>query len=229
MAKSAKSPVSAKNMPAKKDESSALRSVQAPKQRRSEATLHRLLDAAERLIGERGLSDVSVAAIAEAAKSSVGGFYARFKDKDELLRALHERRLGHLEELLGRVTEPAQWEGVGLRAMLERLIAAHDLEMVGRERLIAAYIESSARNPEAWAEGIAFRKQVQARAAQVLLLRRDAITHPDPERAVEFALTQAFALHDMRALYAHIDASLQLGTEAMRKELVRSLYAYLTA
>ena len=68
-----------------------LETVARPKQARAERTLHRLLDAAEGLIEERGLGDVSIPEIVRRARSSVGGFYARFRDKNELLRALEER------------------------------------------------------------------------------------------------------------------------------------------
>jgi AcrR family transcriptional regulator len=65
-----------------------LRTVSGPKQARSERTLQRLLAAAEALIKEKGHAAVSIPEIARRAGSSVGGFYARFRDKDELLRAL---------------------------------------------------------------------------------------------------------------------------------------------
>ncbi len=65
-----------------------LQAVTGPKQARSERTLQRLLDAAEVLIEEKGHAAVSIPEIARRARSSVGGFYARFRDKNELLRAL---------------------------------------------------------------------------------------------------------------------------------------------
>ena len=69
-----------------------LASVARPKQARSEASLQRLLEAAEALSRERdSREDVSISQLTKRAKSSVGGFYARFKDKYELLLALHER------------------------------------------------------------------------------------------------------------------------------------------
>ena len=75
-----------------------LRSVAKPKQARSEDSLRRLLDAAESLLGERSFGEVSIADIARRARSSVGGFYARFRDKDELLLALQERFVRELEQ-----------------------------------------------------------------------------------------------------------------------------------
>ena len=92
----------------------ALHSVAAPKQRRSERTLRRLLDAGEALIEEKGLADVSVPDIVRRAGSSVGGFYARFRDKNELLRALEERFFGELLARVDALAEPTRWAHAAL-------------------------------------------------------------------------------------------------------------------
>lgn len=207
---------------------SDLRSVTRPQQGRSEATLQRLLDAAEKLICRDGLAGVSIASIVREAKSSVGGFYARFRDKDELLRALHERELGRINEQVGELVNPERWEGVPLRAMIRALIYTYAENSRGRERLQAAILEATARNPEAWAPAFDFRREVTDSVSALLLLRRDEITHPEPEEAVRFALTQAFAVRDIRSLYAHTDVVQEVSDEATSNEMVRSMLAYLT-
>lgn len=205
-----------------------LSSVATPKQARSEATLQRLLDAAETLIGEKGFAAVSIAELAKAAGSSVGGFYARFRDKDEMLRALNEREHVRLSETLERLTDPRFWKDATLTQMVGMLLAAHDAQQSGRMKLMAAVLEATARDPERWAPAVAFRRRVVDAIAQVLLLRREEIRHPDPERAVRFALTQALAVTDQRALYAHVEG-LDSWTDAdVRVELQRSIVGYLT-
>ena len=89
----------------------ALRSVALPKQARSEQTLRRLLDAAEELIQAKGLAGVSIPDIVRRAGSSVGGFYARFRDKHELLRALEERFFVELYGRLDALARPGRWRG----------------------------------------------------------------------------------------------------------------------
>lgn len=205
-----------------------LRSVASPKQSRSEATLHRLLDTAEHLICTDGLQSLSIATLVREAKSSVGGFYGRFKDKDELLRTLHERQLGEIRDLLASVIVPERWETVPLASMIEALVAVYQTRTRGRRRLIAAFLEASARNPEAWEQGIAFRKELIEAIAALLLLRRDEITHPAPEKAVRFALQQAFAFDDVRSLYAHVPGANDFSDEGeFAAELARSMTAYL--
>src|SRR5690349_3773360 len=115
-------------MPARPDNLRPLRSVARPKQARSEESLRRLLDAAESLIHERGFGEVSIADIARRARSSVGGFYSRFRDKDELLLALHEhfaralvQRFEALETSLGEPVELSEL----LRPSVHLLVEMH--------------------------------------------------------------------------------------------------------
>ena len=69
----------------------SLRWVRPPQQERTRASLTRLLDAAETLLGEKSFDEVSIAEVTREARTSIGGFYRRFADKDGLLHALHER------------------------------------------------------------------------------------------------------------------------------------------
>src|SRR4029077_14801889 len=86
-----------------------LQTVAGPKQARSERTLKRLLDAAEVLIEEKGHAAVSIPEIARRARSSVGGFYARFRDKNELLRALEERHFMEVWQRLDALADARRW------------------------------------------------------------------------------------------------------------------------
>jgi AcrR family transcriptional regulator len=91
-------------------------SVAAPKQARSERTLHRLLDTAEALVVERGLAGLSIPEVARRAGSSVGGFYARLRDKNELLRALEERFFQEVSARLEALADERRWRESGIAA-----------------------------------------------------------------------------------------------------------------
>ena len=75
-----------------------------PRQKRSEATLARILGAARTLLATRDLDDITVEDIAREAGVSVGALYTRFKGKDELLThlldATQREQLARLEEVL---------------------------------------------------------------------------------------------------------------------------------
>lgn len=72
-----------------------------------------LLDAAERVIAERGFEAASLAEIAEAAKLSKGAVYHHFASKDDLLLALLEDRFAARVEAGSRITETDPVEAVG--------------------------------------------------------------------------------------------------------------------
>jgi len=84
--------------------------IRPPHQARTRETLYRLLDAAEALIAERGFDDAGIAEIARRANSSVGGFYRRFRDKEGLLRALHERFCEEALATAAAALAPSRWE-----------------------------------------------------------------------------------------------------------------------
>ena len=79
---------------------SVTKRTKPPQQARSKETERRLLDAAAAIVESEGLRALSVARVVRDAKSSVGSFYARFDDKDDLLRALHHVRMNDMLERL---------------------------------------------------------------------------------------------------------------------------------
>ena len=66
----------------------------------------RILAAAERLIAERGIENVSMEAIAEAACVGKGTLFRRFQDRAGLMRALLDERERELQEQLIRGEPP---------------------------------------------------------------------------------------------------------------------------
>jgi AcrR family transcriptional regulator len=93
----------------------------APRQKRSEETLGRILNGARALLAEHDLDDIGVDQIAAAAGVSVGVLYTRFKSKDDLLAFLlsdlQERQIVDLRERLA----PERWQGVDLAARFDWL------------------------------------------------------------------------------------------------------------
>lgn len=205
-----------------------LSSVSRPKQARSEQTLHRLLDAAEALIEEKSLADVSIPEIVRRAGSSVGGFYARFKDKDELLRALEERFLQRLDEQVVELVEPDHWG----RATTVEIVASCMNELVStyqaQHNMIHAFIVRAAADAETREEGMRFRQRVSTRISELLLTRRQEISHPDPEVAIDLAVQLAFGLMLQKVIFGEIRAGDRvLADVAIEAELTRNVLAYL--
>jgi len=125
---------------------SLLEWVRPPQQERSQRTLERLLDAAEAIILEEGVDAANVAAVAKRAKSSVGAFYARFQDKETLVRAVCERFAAQARATMDAVLEPSRWEGQTLEAVLS--LGLRFMLRAARERrpLLAGLLIYAARD-----------------------------------------------------------------------------------
>ncbi len=87
-----------------------------PKQARSRARLAAILDAAEGLVAEVGVSGLTMSAVAEKAGVSIGSLYQYTPTMQALMRALAERFLdrwrGYIEEALASEAPDAMGEGV---------------------------------------------------------------------------------------------------------------------
>ena len=65
--------------------------ISPPRQPRAQATLVRVLEAAEAMLAEGLFEDMTMASLAERAGVAVGTIYTRFRTKEDLLPALFER------------------------------------------------------------------------------------------------------------------------------------------
>ena len=156
-----------------------------PKQHRSRRTLQRIARAALELIAQNGVEGTTVGAIARRAGSSVGSFYARFDGKTDLLVYLDE----HIWETVEQRWSDAIAEGLLDRPIdqlvrgLARLYADMELVHRGARDAIGQGLRGSGAGPSDAA--VRIRARVREDSARLLLEKRDAIVHSDPELAVE--------------------------------------------
>lgn len=205
-----------------------LASVARPKQARSEATLQRLLDAAEALIEETGSAEISIPAIVRRARSSVGGFYARFRDKTELLRALEERFFREQQARLERLTRPEAWGQAGV-AEIVRFCAAELVGVFRQHRtLIRAFVARAIHDLEFRGEAQRFERAVADRVTALLLSRPDAIGHPRPVLGVRVAVAIVFGAMTAGVLFGDPrDGIASLPAEEAAEELTRNFLGHL--
>lgn len=111
-------------------------------------TRDRILAAAARVIGRRGLGDASVDEISEDAGYSTGAFYANFASKDEVFAAAlgfqadeMRRTAGATADLRGDVEWLAGLEDWRILFWLE--IVAHGGRSPKLRREVAAYLEAA--------------------------------------------------------------------------------------
>ena len=205
-----------------------LETVAGPKQARSERTLLRLLEAAEAIIAEQGFAALSIPAVVARAKSSVGGFYARFRDKNELLRALEERFFGELLVRVDLLCRPARWQGARLAEIVRACVGELVSTFREREALIRAFLFRGLQDPEFIGDALRFRRRVAERIVALLLERRGEISHPDPVLAIELGVQLAFGLMHQFVVFGEVRAGgRRLSEAALVEELTRTLCAHL--
>lgn len=207
-----------------------LRWVRPPRQARSQETLERLLDAAEQLVAEKGFADATIAELVRRAGSSVGAFYARFRDKEGLLYALYERYLEQAVATADAALDPRFWEGASipevLRAIVPFLVAVHR----ERQGLLRAFVLRSHVDPEFRAREERLSHHVNGSLSRLLLARAGEIRHPDPARAAAFGLSMAVSSIENAVLFGELRSGvLTLSDDELAAELIRAFLAYLGA
>lgn len=205
-----------------------LSSVSRPKQARSEETLRRLLDAGQTLITQKGLADVSIPELVRRANSSVGGFYARFRDKDELLRALEERFMTEIGDRLDELTRVEDWEDSSLTEVIQACVSMLVETYRERHALILAFIGRASQDQTIWRGGLLLRRRVSDQIGRLFVAHAHEISHPDPERAVSVAVSIALGVMMQKVIFSEVRAhGRELSYGEIGDELVRAVTGYL--
>ena len=199
--------------------------VRLPQQARTRANLVRLLDAAEALLGEKSFDEMTIADVARRSRTSIGGFYRRFRDKDALLHALHERFCEDARATSDDALDPDKWHGASLATILERITEFVVRIYNERQGLLRAFLLRGVTNPSVRERSDRLFTYMGEKMAVLLAERAGEISHPDPASAAAFAL---------RVLLGTLDQTLQLQPSAaeldsphVTRELTRVLTGYL--
>jgi AcrR family transcriptional regulator len=120
--------------------------------RRKRETRKKLLDAAFRLFGERGVDAVAINEITEAADVGFGSFYNHFESKEAIYEAVVDSMFGAfgdtLERLTTNVEDPAEVVAICVR---HTILRAHAEPLWGRFFLREGF------NPSAMTRGLGAR------------------------------------------------------------------------
>jgi AcrR family transcriptional regulator len=205
--------------------------IAAPQQKRSQATLDRLLHATILALNEHGLEGAVIPRIAALAEVAPASVYRRFANKDALMRAALLHVLENSNQANRTGLAPAL-QGATLAdsaAALMRLSFAQYRQYPGLMRALTRFIDTD-DDPQFVATARAIVADNLNLAVQCLLAHRDEIRHTDPERALQFAALhaitsiEAIALGPVSLWHSVLPAS----DEALADQLTRSFVAYLT-
>ena len=156
-----------------------------PQQTRSQETLARILDAAENVLDEKIFSEATLAEIMQRAGVTVGAFYRRFPDKDALLHLLDERFFDELHQLAISELHPGRWTDASIEE-----IVAHFCEQAvalyrARRGLLRSLFLRARVDPVLQQSARKVNADYIDRLKALMLPRRDQISHPEPDRAIE--------------------------------------------
>jgi AcrR family transcriptional regulator len=199
---------------------STLCAVRPPRQRRSQQTLDRILDAAERLLLEREFDRLSIAEIVRASRTSVGSFYNRFRDKQALLSGLYDRYDAGLPDWIEswqRRQGAAPADLVRTSGWITRYLID---TFQGRRHLLRALALHVRNHPEELDAQARDRRVSQHRfLVDALLQHRGEILHAEPERAAQAAVFGAASICRERILFAegaHADGTQQSNAQLLQ-------------
>lgn len=200
-----------------------------PKQVRSRRTLDRILDAAAEIARAEGVERLTVARVVRRARSSVGSFYARFGGRDDLVRFLRERAGDEARRRWSESVEECRREGTSLESVVRRLVRGRirgEEEEIGRWTALS---EDPKRSDGG--ERSRFEEEMMEDFCQLLLERRQEITHGDPVRAAKVGYLMVIgAIREQAVMLGQpFEATGPGDGGGLEKELSQALLAYLAS
>lgn len=202
------------------------------RQGRSQETEDKILASARELFAAKTFDKVSVAEIARHAGVSVGGLYARFKDKAALALAVDERLLDDAQRIFEREMGEESLAGSSAGQVVQTYLRTM-LRYIDKHKVLLGNLALKVRGDDRY-QGLSrvreFNDYVHGVLCARLLERRDEIHHPDPERGAAFGIMMVSAAAREMALFGEKKMNLASseGRELVR-ELTRAFCGYLGA
>lgn len=199
-----------------------------PQQSRSQETLGRILDAAERVLEEKSFGDATLAEIMERAGVTVGAFYRRFPDKDALLHHLDDRFFtelrGHAEELL----DPARWGDTSFTQIVPQLARVAVPVFRMRRGLLRTIFIRARTDPKIQATARELNGLFLSKLRVLTDARLAEIVHPNPHAAVDLGFRIFVGALRETVVFGEVwPEAPAMSDEQLAHELARSYLAYL--
>jgi AcrR family transcriptional regulator len=195
-------------------------------QKRSTRTLRRILRSATEHLNQRAFDEITVAEICRDAGCSPPSFYQRFKDKEALLHALHERYTTDTIAAVRQFLDPDGWHGRSIeelvRTLAQGMVALET--QAGGLRITA--VRRSLSNDHFAARIRRIRDELYRHLADVLRRLHDQVPHRDPEHAARFLvrLIQGVAVRHLEGRHLETDT---IDHDELVEDLSRVCLAYL--
>ena len=198
-----------------------------PQQSRSQETLDRILDAAEQVLAEKAFGEATLAEIMERAGVTVGAFYRRYPDKNALLRHLDERFFAEMLRKSDDVLSPSRWGNATARDIIEHF-AREAVEVYSTRRGLLRSLFLRARTDTVLQQSaLHVNEEYIKKLRELLIPRRDQMSHSDPERAIELGFMMTIGALRELVVFGEIWPAPPAHTPALAAEVARMYCGYL--
>jgi AcrR family transcriptional regulator len=203
-----------------------LKQANETKQGRSQRTLEKILEAAEKLLQERDFDELTMAELAEHAGCAVGTLYGRIPNKDSLLACLYERLDRQIQTQAGEMFGAVAGLGLAERVAAVCGIAVDFLSATrGVNRAVTLHLWSRSEDE------FGFRRSTTAsfkQAAAFLAECKDEIAHKNAREACEFGLMTVSTMAQDRIVFGDRSGiQLRYSARALKRRLTSLLLGYL--
>jgi len=211
-------------MPKPTRPNNALEPAVPPRQARSRDTQRRIVEAAAQLLTEHAFTDIRVADIASESSSSVGAFYARFRDKDGLLDHLSGAADLEIQQELDRFADSTA--GGDLASVVNGAVAL----LVRHHRRHHGLLRAVMMRERSAAVAASDLESVTRHLAAAVLVHRREIAHEDPQLAAHLGLHVVTAGIREHVVFAESAGGRSNVTDAILiRELARVYFNYLAS
>jgi len=213
--------------PSSGSEAAGTAAVQPPQQERSRASFERVVQAATALLEEDGYDGFTLAEVSKRANVSIGSIYARVKSKDDLFYVIQDRYMT-LTEDRPRLRDPGAWSGLEPSALVVEVVdEIGDLFQVN-QRLLRVFMHRGIVDAVVASRSSASVSRVHDEVEAILLTRRAAIAHDDPELAVDVAFRMAWGTLARQIMYGPtFESHRVIAWDTLVAELGRACASYL--
>jgi AcrR family transcriptional regulator len=203
-------------------------SVRPPKQRRSQESLERVLEAATELLEEQGFDAFTVQDVSRRSGVSVGAIYARFGNKESLLRAVHRHAMEAIQPEHEAVAAADASPNTPVRDVIVAAVRTVAEIFRGNEKLLRAFMHLGAVDDEISRRGSEGSIDLSRQFAATVLAHRDQLTHQDPETGVDVAFRMAYCTFARQVMYGPaFESDRPIAWDALVDEVGSACAAYL--
>ena len=203
-------------------------SVRPPKQKRSQESLERVVEASLQLLQENGFEAFTIQDVSKRAGVSVGAIYARFGNKESLLRAVHRDAMEALRPEHDVVASADGRPDAKARDVVLAAVRAVAAIFRGNEDLLRAFMHLGAVDDVIARRGSDASADLARQFAATVLAHRRELTHADPETAVDIAYRMAYCTFARQVMYGPaFESDRTIGWDELVAEVGSACAAYL--